>query len=252
MPKKQTLRDNKHGLEADRIYELVTVIEPIRDWVRKHSNTQGHQVRNLTAFAYFLSLIALVIMSEDPSFQICSLLVGSTAAGIDYLVEYAGIARKQWSYPGERTPVGVVPLTVPLLFFCCGIIATFVVFLMSEQRLIGLTFAPPIIEVGLIQIMLVVLTCYFLMQYILGKIKTLTFWALPLSLTLYMAFPEPMLLAVSILPIYIDYYLEKRLVRSSNISYDGYNEQTAINVALSYFPTTLLILEVVVVLLNVL
>jgi hypothetical protein len=105
---------------------------------------------------------------------------------------------------------------------------------------------------GLIQITLFIVASYFVIQYFLGNIKTLIFWALPLSIALYISFPEPWLLAVSILPVYLNYYLEKRLVKSSKIAYEGYGEDVAINVSISYFPAMLLILGIVAMLLHIL
>jgi hypothetical protein len=52
--------------------------------------------------------------------------------------------------------------------------------------------------------------------------------------------------------MYIDYYLEKRLVKSAHIKYDRYGEEVATNVAISYFPATLFILGVVAILLHLL
>ena len=102
------------------------------------------------------------------------------------------------------------------------------------------------------QLTLFVIGAFFMFQYFRGKIKSLVFWALPISVALYLSFLEPWILVISIFPMYIDYYLEKRLVKSAHIKYDKYGGEVATNVAISYFPTTLFILGVVAVLIRLL
>ena len=171
---------------------------------------------------------------------------------IDCVIEHAAISKKKWDYPGARLRFWNVPLEVPLLFLFCGILATFITSLVSRQPLSTLISFQVIAGLGLVQIILLTVASYFVIQYFLGHIKTLVFWALPLSIASYISFPEPWLLAISILPVYLDYYLEKRLVKSSDIAYEGYSEEVAINVSLSYFPTMLLILGIVAMLLHIL
>ncbi len=213
--------------------------------LREREGARGRRISWLTVSAGLFSLFALFLMRDYPSFLACSVLAGAIAAILDYVVERIGITRRLWDYPGERMPIGQVPLSVPLLFFFCGIIATLIVFLLYQQQLVSLDHPAPTVQVGLVQAGLVILACYFIVQYAVGRVRSLTFWALPLSIALYLFFPEPMLLAIAVLTVYVDYYLEKSLVKRSNIRYEGYNDQTAINIALSYFATTLLLLEVV-------
>jgi len=223
-----------------------------RQCLDKYNGARGRSISNLTVLAGLSAIISLSLMSGSPSFQLCALLVGAVAAGIDYSIEYFGIVKSRWNYPKEGIPVGRVPITVPLLFFCCGVIVTYTVYLMVRLDLISLATHPLSFNAGIVQVVLLILACFFLIRYMQGQVKTLTFWALPLSLSLYLSISEPLLLVVSVFPVYIDYFLEKRLVKKSDIAYADYNEQTAINVALSYFPTTLLIFEVVIVIMRIL
>jgi hypothetical protein len=218
----------------------------------RRKDVVSRHLLSLMIVAGMASAIALLMMSRDPRYLLVALLAGTSAMFIDFVVEYAGIQRKRWDYPGAC--VGLmfrnVPLEVPLLFFFCGILATFVTFLFSGQTASTSVSYEMVAGLDPVQIILLIVASFFLIQYSLGKVKTLIFWALPLSIAIYISFPEPWLLAMSIMPIYLDYYLEKRLVRSSDITYAGYGDAVAINVAISYFPTTLLILGIVAVLLH--
>lgn len=221
--------------------------------IRRDDNT-AHHLLLLMIVAGTTSIIALLIMASNPTYFFVSLLAGAASMVIDFVVEYAGIRRKKWDYPGACIGLTFrnVPLEVPLLFYFCGIFATFVTFLVSGQSVSTIFSYQVVAGLDPVQIILLIIASFFLIQYSLGKIKTLVFWTLPLSITLYISFPEPWLLAISIIPIYLDYYLEKQLVKSSDIAYNGYDEDVAINIANSYFPTTLLILGIVAMLLHVL
>ena len=222
------------------------------DRIRRRESAPAKRVWSLTIAAGIAACVCLWQMSGDPPYTLVALLAGTAAMAIDFAVEYAGISKRRWDYPGAGILLRSVPLEVPLLFLFCGILATFVTYVFSEQPLDILADPPSFAGLDLVQIALLIMAAYFAVQYALGKIKTLVFWALPLGVAMYISFPEPWLLAISILPVYIDYYLEKQLVKSSDIAYRGYEEDVAINVAISYFPTTLLILGIVAVLLQVL
>ncbi len=220
--------------------------------MRRLDGIPVRRVWALTIAAGIAATAALFLMSMDPPYLLASLLAGTTAMAIDFVIEHAGISKRRWDYPGARLLLRNVPLEVPLLFLFCGILATFITFLFSKQPLSTLISFQVITGLSLVQIALLIIASYFMVQYFLRNIKTLIFWALPLSIALYISYPEPWLLAISIFPMYLDYYLEKRLVKSSDIAYEGYGEDVAINVSISYFPTMLLILGVVAMFLHAL
>lgn len=212
---------------------------------KQHYGALINRVWSLTLAAGVAAIIALYFMSNDPTYLYTSLLVGITAMTIDLVIEYSGIRKRNWDYPGRHISFSKVPLEVPILFLFCGILATYISYAFSNESFGDLLSLNVIPGVVIIQILLLLISIYFMTKYFLGKIKTLIFWALPLSIAFYMSFPEPWLLAFSIIPVYIDYYLEKRLVKTSDITYAGYGDDIAINVSLSYFPVTLLIMMIV-------
>ena len=212
----------------------------------------NRRVWSLTIAVGIAALTSLCLMVRDPTYLLAALLAGTTAMAIDFVIEYTGIVRRRWNYPRAGQSLRTVPLEVPLLFLFCGIIATFITLQFSEEPLRAIVSQQLAGGLGLVQAVLLVIASCFILQYALGAIRTLVFWALPLSIALYISFPEPWMLAVSILPVYVDYYLERRLVKSSDITYDGYDDDVAVNVSISYFPTTLLILGIAASLLHLL
>jgi len=100
---------------------------------------------------------------------------------------------------------------------------------------------PVIAEFSIVQIALFLLGAFFMFQYFKGAVKSVVFGALPIGVALYLSFSDPWMLVVSILPMYIDYYLEKQLVKSAHIKYNRYDEEVATNVAISYFPAALFV-----------
>jgi len=188
------------------------------------------------------AITSLFLMSGEPSYLSVSLLVGIMAMGVDFAIEHFGITKKAWGYPHGRLSFRGVPLEVPFLFFCCGILVTYATYVLSsyDRRVDDIrggdlrdrpAAGPPSDR-----------SCPLRGPISSRAIKSLVFWALPLGIALYLSFPQPWILVFSIIPMYLDYYLERRLVRSSNIEYKGYDEDVAINVAISYYPTTLLIM----------
>ena len=211
-----------------------------------------NRIRFLSIVAGFVALVALFIMSQEPLYLIVSLLAGLIAMVIDFFIEYSGISKRTWDYPATYLSFRKVPAEVPLLFFSCGILATFALYCFSTQPMVMIISTPIIAGFSYIQITLFLIGAFFMFQYFRGTIKSLVFWALPISIALYLSFSEPWVLVMSVFPMYIDYYLEKRLVKSAHIKYDKYGEEVATNVAISYFPATLFILGAVAILLHLL
>jgi len=211
-----------------------------------------NRIRFLSIVAGFVALLALFIMFKEPTYVIVSLLAGLIAMVIDFFIEWHGISKRSWDYPATYLSFRKVPVELPLLFFSCGILATFALYCFSAQPMVMIISNPIIAGFTYVQTALFFIGIFFMLQYFRGKIKSLVFWTLPISIALYLSFSEPWVLVISIFPIYVDYYLEKRLVKSAHIKYDKYGEEVATNVAISYFPTTLFILGVVAVLLHLL
>jgi len=211
-----------------------------------------NRIRFLSIVAGFVALIAFFIMFQEPLYLTASLLTGLIAMVIDFFVEYKGISKRAWDYPATYLSFRKVPVEVPLLFFSCGILVTFAFYCFSTKPMVMLISTSVIAGFSYVQIVLLLIGVFFMFQYFRGTVKSLVFWILPLSIALYLSFSEPWLLVISIFPVYIDYYLEKRLVKSADIKYDKYGEEVATNVAISYFPATLFILGVVALLLHLL
>lgn len=188
-----------------------------------------------------VSVIALAVMSVDTVFVWAALLTGVLAFFFDYVIEYAGIVNGKWEYPRSGRIFINVPLEVPLMFFFSGILATFLLFVTMLSGVSSFVDFRFLDSLSVPQAILISISLFFMVQYFSGRIKSLMFWALPLGLAAYMSYPEHWLLVLSVLPVYIDYYLEKRLVPGNDISYQGYDEDVAINVAVSYFTVALLV-----------
>ena len=211
-----------------------------------------NRIRFLSIVAGFVALVTLFIMSQESLYLIVSLLVGFIAMVVDFFIEYSGISKRAWDYPATHLSFRKVPIEVPLLFFSCGILVTFAFYCFSAKPMVMLISTPIIAGFSYVQIALFLIGVFFMFQYFRGAVKSLVFWALPTSIALYLSFSEPWVLVISIFPMYIDYYLEKRLVKSAHIKYDKYGEEVATNVAISYFPATLFILGVTALLLHLL
>ena len=211
-----------------------------------------NRIRFLSIVAGFAALVALFIMFQEPLYLIVSLLAGLIAMSIDFFIEYNGISKRAWGYPTTHLSFIKIPFEVPFLFFSCGILVTFAFYFFSTQPMVMLISTPIIAGFSYVQIALFLIGAFFMFQYFRGAVKSLVFWTLPISIALYLSYSEPWVLVMSIFPMYIDYYLEKRLVKSAHIKYDRYGEEVATNVAISYFPATLFILGVVAILLHLL
>lgn len=243
---------------ADKVKKTKTQINDIKNTLFNMDISQRmeivlrYRIRILSIVAGFVALVALFIMFQEPLYLIVSLLTGLIAMVIDFFIEYSGISKRAWDYPTTHLSFRKVPIEVPLLFFSCGVLVTLVFYFFSTQRMVMLISTPIIAGFSYVQIALFLIGTFFMFQYFTGAIKSLVFWALPISIALYLSYSEPWVLVVSIFPMYLDYYLEKRLVKSAHIKYDRYGEEVATNVAISYFPATLFILGVVAILLHLL
>ena len=242
----------------NKIKQTKTYIEDFKNKIfnldipRRMEIALRNRIRFLSIVAGFVALVTLFIMSQESLYLIVSLLVGFIAMVVDFFIEYSGISKRAWDYPATHLSFRKVPIEVPLLFFSCGILVTFAFYCFSTQPMVMLISTPIIAGISYVQITLFLIGAFFMFQYFRGTIKSLVFWAFPISIALYLSFSEPWVLVISIFPMYIDYYLEKRLVKSAHIKYDKYGEEVATNVAISYFPATLFILGVVALLLHLL
>ena len=205
-----------------------------------------NRLRFVSIITAIFALFTLFIMAQAPAYFATALIIGFIAMLLDFLVEYKGVSGNEWDYPVQHLSFRRIPIELPLLFFSCGVLITFVFCSFSTPIMdTFFTTSSGIAGLSVIQIILASTGAFFMLQYFRKKCKTLVFGALPISIALYLAFPEPWILVVSILPMYIDYYLEKRLVKSAHIQYNKYDEEVAINVAISYFPVALFILVLV-------
>ncbi len=214
------------------------------DIPKRLETTLRNRIKFITLFTGILAFSVLVFFIQFPLYFFTSIIIGFTAMAIDFLIEYLGITRNRWDYPAHHISFRRVPVEVPLLFFNCGVLSTFIFWHFS------LIEEPVIFGFSLTQIILFLTGTFFLVQYFRGKVKTLIFGILPISIGFYLFYPKTWILALSILPVYIDYYLEKRLVKCDNITYNKYDENVAVNVAISYFPATVLIFSLIAVVLS--
>lgn len=194
----------------------------------------------LAAVSFSIAIFLLLVMTDIPAFFFTAIIVGTMAAAIDFLVEYKGIHFMDWDYASRNLTFKSVPLQLPILFFSTGVAATFIVDSFTApitnepfNTLQGLHISP-------IQILLFTIGAMYLYRYFTHAVDSITFGALPVAIALYLWYPEPWMLVLSIAPIYIDYHLEKRMVNSADITYDNYSFEKAFNVAVSYFPSALI------------
>lgn len=205
-----------------------------------------NRIRIVSVITTLVAFVTLYFMLSAIAYILTALIVGCIAMTIDFIVEYKGINKNDWNYPHQNICFRKVPLEIPMLFFSCGVITTFIFYSFSKPVMnIVFSASPLIVSVSFVQMFLLLLGIFFMAQYLRRKCKSLVFGALPLGIALYLEFSEPWILILSIFPMYIDYYLEKRLVKSAQIKYNGYSEEVATNVAITYFPTSLLIFGLV-------
>ena len=209
------------------------------DIPKKLETALRNKIRSIAILAGFLSLGLLFFMMQFPKYFIASLVTGLLAMTIDFVIEYIGITKNRWNYPTHCISFRKVPVEIPFLFFSCGVFITFTFWYFST--IVDVEMIIPNSGITPTQIVLFLTGLFFIVQYLKGNIKSLVFWMLPISIGLYLFFLKPWILVASIVPMYIDYYLEKKLVKTANITYDRYDEELATNVAISYFFTTLFI-----------
>jgi hypothetical protein len=211
---------------------------------------QRDWLTGLSAISLVLAAIMLIAMTNFPSFFFTGIIVGLAAAVLDFGMEYKGISRMEWGYTSNRFSLKGVPLQLPALFFSTGVAVTFMLDT-YVQPMVHLDFFSLAAEpVGFVQIILLVLGGTFLALYLAGKTRALMLGALPVGLAVYLWFPEPWFLVLSLIPVYVDYYLERRMTRTGEITYDGFNEEMAVNTALCYFPIAMFLFSSAILLNN--
>jgi len=226
----------------DRVFNME--IPPAMERVLKN------RLRMLAIISTVLATMLLIIMFPSPQYFFTALVMGIVGATIDLVVEYKGVKQNDWNYPARRLSFRKIPIELPVIFFSCGIAITFVHYALSNP-ITDMIFTPQtsMASMSYIQIALVATGTIFLVQYFRGNIKSLTLGALPIAIALYLSYPHQWILVISIIPIYMDYYLEKNLVRTAHITYDNYGEEVATNVAISYYPVTIILLVLVTIIL---
>ena len=194
-----------------------------------------------------VALVCLLLMYLHPrrEFFLAALIVSILAFFWDFIIEYFGVSKNLWHYSKERFSVGGVPLEIPLIFWSCAIIVTFWFYAFETNPLAEKFLDPKVWELSLIQLGLIVTGIYFMAQYFRKKIYTMVFWLLPFGIAFYLAYPEPWILVLALIPMYLDYFIEKALVKRKKIDYEGYDSELAINVAISYFPVTIVLLGLI-------
>ena len=195
----------------------------------------------VSGVSLILAIIMLIVMTNFPSFFWTGIIVGLSAAIIDFVVEFKGIKRREWDYASTRFTLMGVPLQLPVLFFSTGVAIAFFLDIYIQPMFLPEFFTLAAEPVGFVQLILFILGIYFLVLYLGRKTKSIMFGILPIALSVYLWFPEPWFLVLSLMPVYLDYYLEKRMIKTGDIAYEGHNQEMAINVALCYFPLALLL-----------
>ena len=226
----------------DRVFNME--ISPAMEHVLKN------RLRILAIISTVLAAMLLIFMLPSPQYFFTALVIGIVGAAIDLAVEYKGVKQNDWNYPARRLSFRKIPIELPVLFFSCGIAATFAHYALSNPTTV-IVFTPQtsMASMSYIQIALVATGAIFLVQYFRGSIKSLTLGALPIAIALYLSYPQQWILVISIIPVYLDYYLEKYLVRTADITYDNYGEEVATNVAISYYPVSIILLVLVTIIL---
>jgi len=207
-----------------------------------------NRLRLLSIIAAIFALFTLFVMVQSPAYFVTAIIIGLLAMVLDIIVEYKGISADEWGYPARRLSFRRIPIELLILFFSCGVLITFV-FSCFRTPIMDTIFlaSSGILGLSIAQIALLITGVFFMIQYFRRKCRTMIFSVLPISIALYLAFPEPWILVFSIVPMYLDYYLEKKLVKSANIKYDGYDEKVALGVAITYFPVTIFVIGLVAV-----
>lgn len=209
-----------------------------------------------TYFSIMVLAVALVCLflmygHQRREFFYAALAMGTLAFAWDFVIEYFGVSNKLWHYSEERGAAGGVPLVIPAIFFGSAVIVTFW-FYAFETNPQARNFLEAVVwKLSLVQIGLIIVGLYFMVQYFRKNIYTTVFWLLPFGIALYLAYPRPWILVLAIIPMYLDYFIEKALVKRKEIEYEGYDSEMAINVAISYFPVAMVVLGMVAIFVHI-
>jgi len=140
--------------------EDVVIRDDIRSFLRRQRTklhgAQVNRIEYLTMAASVGAIMSLFLMSGEPSYLSVSLLVGIMAMGVDFAIEHFGITKRAWGYPHGRLSFRGVPLEVPFLFFCCGILVTYATYVLSSYDLGSMIFGEVISGTVLLQVLLLI------------------------------------------------------------------------------------------------
>ncbi|MCJ7572007.1 MAG: hypothetical protein MUO82_09055 [Candidatus Thermoplasmatota archaeon] len=140
------------------------------------------RIRFLSIVTGLIALVTLFIMVQDSLYLIASLLTGFIAMVIDFFIEYRGVSKRAWDYPTTYLSFKKIPIEVPLLFFSCGILTTFALYCFSIQPMVMIISTSVIAGLSYVQIALFLSGIFFMLQYFRGAVKSIVFWALPISI----------------------------------------------------------------------
>jgi len=217
---------------------------------KRHGLNRMHLL--IFPFALFSGL-SLYFMLPAPAYFQAAIISGIVLGALDFGVEYAGITRKEWHYPYRTLRLFRVPVELPLMSFMSGIILTFIYYSFGNPEFHKIMLGDILYGVSLTQFLLLGMGGVFFFKYFTrDENASLTLWALPWAIALYLQFPKPWFLAVAVLPVYLDYFLEKNLLKKDSINYADYDHEMAVNIALSYFPVALLFLGLAALLIRIL
>ena len=192
-----------------------------------------------------VAVVCLVLMLPRREYFLTAVTVGILAFFWDFIIECFGVSKSLWKYSKERFAIAGVPLEVPLIFSSCAIIVTFWFYAFETNPMANDFLDPVLGGLSLIQLGLIITGIFFMIQYFRKKIYTMVFWLLPFGIAFYLAYPEPWILVLALIPMYLDYFIERALVRRKKIEYEEYDSELAINVAISYFPVTVVLLGLI-------
>lgn len=138
--------------------------EPMKQVSKKKDWLTGVAVLSL-----ILAIIMLIAMTNFPGFFWTGIIVGLTAAIIDFIVEYKGIHHREWNYASSKFSLLGVPLQLPVLFFSTGVAIAFFLDIYVQPMFSIEFFTLAAEPVGFVQLILFILGIYFLVLYLGGK-----------------------------------------------------------------------------------
>lgn len=187
-----------------------------------------------------LSCAALVAMAKYPEYLYTSLVIGCVAVLLDIPLEYLGVFRKKWTYRQEK---GGVPFGIPLFFFFAGILATQAFYILNSPEA-QKAFSQDVGPFDTYQWALVVMGVIFTLLYLARLQESLSLALLPFGLALFMEFNKPWMLVCAMGAVYLDFIIEKKLTRKGAITYGDRKGHLPVEVPLTYFSTTLILLGI--------